>query len=121
MDVALPHGPDFFQFGSPERMRLALEEAGFADSTAFSFNQEWNVANADLYMDAILTGTVRAGAVLAAQSADATSAVRSYIAEYLTRFQTPAGGLASTEVVEFQHSPRCRFCGRVAVAIGPDG
>jgi SAM-dependent methyltransferase len=93
MDVALPHGPDFFQFGSPERLRSALEEAGFADSAALSFNQEWNVANADLYMDAILTGTVRAAAVLAAQSANATSAVRSYIAEYLTRFQTPAGGL----------------------------
>jgi hypothetical protein len=30
-------------------------------------------------------------------------------------------GLASTEVVEFQNSPRCRFCGRVEVAIGPEG
>jgi len=24
MDVALPHGPDFFQLGSPERMKAAL-------------------------------------------------------------------------------------------------
>ena len=32
MDMALPHGPDFFQFGSPERMRAGLEEAGFVDA-----------------------------------------------------------------------------------------
>ena len=36
MDVALPHGPDFFQFGSPERMRAALTEAGFTDAAAYS-------------------------------------------------------------------------------------
>ena len=29
--------------------------------------------------------------------------------------------LASTEVVEFQNSPQCRFCGGVEVVIGPDG
>ena len=37
MEVALPHGPDFFQFGSPERMWAALVEAGFADTDAHSF------------------------------------------------------------------------------------
>ena len=46
MDMALPHGPDFFQFGSPERMRAGLEEAGFADAAAYSFGQDWHVANA---------------------------------------------------------------------------
>ena len=30
MDMALPHGPNFFQFGSPERMRAALQEASTA-------------------------------------------------------------------------------------------
>jgi SAM-dependent methyltransferase len=93
MDVALPHGPDFFQFGSPERMRAALTEAGFADAAAYSFHQNWHVANADRYIESILTGTVRARAVLAAQSGDAAAGVRSYIAEYLTRFRASAGDL----------------------------
>ena len=93
IDVALPHGPDFFQFGSPERMLAALVEAGFADVEAYSFKQDWHVANADRYIESILTGTVRARAVLAAQSDAAADGVRSYIADYLTRFQTATGEL----------------------------
>lgn len=93
MDVALPHGPDFFQFGSPERMPAALTVAGFADVEAYSINQDWHVANADRYIESILTGTVRARAVLAAQSGDAADGVRSYIADYLTRFRAPNGQL----------------------------
>jgi SAM-dependent methyltransferase len=93
MDVTLPHGPDFFQFGSPERMLAALAEAGFADAEAYSFHQDWHVANADRYIESILIGTVRARAVLAAQSGAAADGVRSYIADYLTRFRAPTGQL----------------------------
>jgi SAM-dependent methyltransferase len=93
MDVTLPHGPDFFQFGSPERMLAALAEAAFVDTEAFSFQQDWHVANVDRYIESILTGTVRARAVLAAQSGAAADGVRSYIADYLTRFRAPTGQL----------------------------
>jgi SAM-dependent methyltransferase len=93
MDVGLPHGPDFFQFGSPEKMSAAFKEAGFADVEAYSINQDWHIANADRYMESILTGTVRARAVLAAQSGDAADGVRAYIADYLTRFRAPNGQL----------------------------
>jgi ubiquinone/menaquinone biosynthesis C-methylase UbiE len=93
MEVALPHGPNFFQFGSSERMRAALIEAGFADAAAHSFQQDWRVANTDRYIESILTGTVRAGAVLAAQSGAAADGVRSYIDDYLTRFRAPTGEL----------------------------
>jgi SAM-dependent methyltransferase len=93
MDVPLPHGPDFFQFGSPERMSAALAEAGFGDAAAYSFHQDWRVADADGYIDSILTGTVRARAVLAAQSGAAAAGVRAYIADYLTRFRSPIGEL----------------------------
>ena len=74
-------------------MLAALAEAGFADAAAYSFHQDWHVANADRYIESILTGTVRARAVLAAQSGSAAGQVRSYIADYLNRFQSPAGGL----------------------------
>ncbi len=93
MEFSLPHGPDFFQFGTPERMSAALEETGFADVEAYSFDQNWHVANADGYIESILTGTVRARAVLAAQSGAASDGVRSYIADYLTRFRAPTGQL----------------------------
>ena len=93
MEVALPHGPDYFQFGSPERMRAALVEAGFADTDAQSFQLDWHVANTDRYIESILTGTVRARAVLAAQSGAAAGGVRSYIGDYLTRFRAPTGEL----------------------------
>jgi SAM-dependent methyltransferase len=93
MEVALPHGPDFFQFGSPERLRSALIEAGFTDAAAHSFQQDWCVASTDRYIESILTGTVRAGAVLAAQSGAAADGVRSYIDDYLNRFRAPTGEL----------------------------
>jgi SAM-dependent methyltransferase len=93
IDVPLPHGPDFFQFGTLDRMRAALTEAGFADARAESFRQDWYVVDADGYIESILTGTVRARAVLAAQSGAAAAGVRSYIAEYLSRFRALAGGL----------------------------
>jgi len=93
MDVTLPHGPDFFQFGSPERMLAALADVGFVDTEAHSFDQDWHVAHADRYVESILTGTVRARAVLAAQSGAAADGVRSYIADYLTRFRAPGGEL----------------------------
>ena len=93
LDIALPHGPDFFQFGSVERMRSALNEAGFSDVSAFSFGQEWRLAGAEQYIDAILSGTVRARAVLAAQSRDAAVGVRAYITDYLARFSAANGEL----------------------------
>lgn len=94
MDGALPHGPDFFQFGIPERMVAALTEVGFTDAAAYSFSQDWHVADADRYIDSILSGTVRARAALASQSGAAATGVRSYIASYLARFQRPTGELA---------------------------
>jgi len=94
MDVALPHGPDFFQFGTPERMVAALTEVGFIDPAAYSFSQDWRVANADRYIESILSGTVRASAALSSQSGVTAADVHSYIANYLTRFRTPTGELA---------------------------
>jgi SAM-dependent methyltransferase len=92
-DIPLPHGPDFFQFGSPERLSAALTEAGFVDVKAHSFAQDWRINDAQQYIGAILTGTVRAGAVLAAQTGDAALGVRAYIADYLERYRAPGGEL----------------------------
>ena len=52
-----------------------------------------DVERAQQYIGAILTGTVRAGAVLAAQTGDAALGVRAYIADYLERYRAPGGEL----------------------------
>ena len=74
-------------------MRTALVEAGFADAEADSFNQEWHVANADRYIEYILTGALRARAILAGRSGTVVAGVHSYIADNLNRFRLPAGDL----------------------------
>lgn len=93
LDIGLPHGPDFFQFGTPGRMQAGLTEAGFVDVVAQSLSQNWHVASADRYIESILSGTVRARAVLAAQTGTSAAGVRSYIADYLARFKGSNDGL----------------------------
>lgn len=93
MDVPLPHGPGFFQFGTTARMLDAITEAGFTGVDALSVDQDWHVSGVDQYLDAMLKGTVRARAVLAAQTKEASANVRTYLADYLNRFRTPAGAL----------------------------
>ena len=110
IDVVLPHGPDFFQFGSPERMRAALTKTGFTDVEAYSFHQDWRVADAARYIDAIRTGTVRARAVLAAQSGSAEAGVSSYIEEYLVRFRAPTGGLIVPMPAIIGSGTRAAYC-----------
>jgi SAM-dependent methyltransferase len=93
VDVGLPHGPDFFQFGTRERMIAGLTNAGFAAVAAYSVAQEWRLPNEECYIESILTGTVRASAILAAQSGPAAAGVRDYIVEQLARFKTASGEL----------------------------
>ena len=45
-DVQLPHGPDFFQFGTEKKMTGALGEAGFLDVKATCFEQYWRMNSA---------------------------------------------------------------------------
>ena len=92
-NVPLPHGPDFFQFGTVAKMEAALVEADFTDVRGESFDQSWQVRDANGYVAAILDGTVRARAVLAAQTGLALADVHAYIAQYLTRFAASDGTL----------------------------
>ena len=94
LDVALPHGPDFFQFGTPAKMEMALAKIGFVTVAARSVAQTWYVDSADRYIEAILSGTVRARAVLAAQTGTAAAAVRAYLADHLERFRGSDGAYA---------------------------
>ena len=82
-DVPLPHGPDFFQFSTQDKMAAALREVGFSDSTASLHEQQWQVGSASEVLSAMQSGTVRARALLAAQSAAAIKAMLKFLEEKL--------------------------------------
>jgi len=78
IDVPLPHGADFFQFGTPEKMRAALNEIGFTNVDTTAFDQKWHVKSAADVFNAIANGTVRARALLEAQSESAMAGIRQW-------------------------------------------
>ena len=67
LDVPLPHGPDFFQFGDQENMATALVEVEFDDVMATTVAQAWRFESGTGLVDAVLRGAVRARALLLAQ------------------------------------------------------
>jgi len=83
LNVPLPHGADFFQFGTEDKMRDTLTAAGCtAVKTAF-LRQDWHVRSADQILQAILTGAVRSRALLAAQTETQIKAVKDFFEQTL--------------------------------------
>jgi SAM-dependent methyltransferase len=76
MDVDLPAGPDFFFFSNAERSFKALCGAGFVSPTFRQVPQVWRLSNPDELFVMLSAGTVRAGAMLRAQSPRARDAIR---------------------------------------------
>jgi len=93
LDISLPHGPDFFQFGTPTKMKHALAEVGFLAVEADFIPQKWTVNSADEVCDALRNGTVRASALLSAQSDAAIREIRAFFAATLARYRTETGQL----------------------------
>ena len=91
LDVPLPHGPDFFQFGSEKKMRAALTEIGFADVHANLIDLTWQVASAAQILHAIRVGAVRARALLEAQEADALINIEAALEASLSDVSNGAG------------------------------
>jgi SAM-dependent methyltransferase len=83
LNVPLPHGADFFQFGTVEKMRAALTEVGFADANATFIPQDWRVRSADQVLQAVLKGAVRSRALLAAQTEAEFKAIRGFFEQTL--------------------------------------
>lgn len=76
MDVDLPPGPNFFLFSDPAQCKRSLEAAGFRSARVTNVPQVWHVASPDVLMEAIMQGTVRAAALLRAQTPEALAAIR---------------------------------------------
>ena len=79
LDVDLPHGPDFFQFSDPDRLKGALLHTGFEKADIGNVPQFWEFDDAHGLVTGIMEGSVRAKALISAQSADARRAVENAI------------------------------------------
>jgi SAM-dependent methyltransferase len=76
MDVPLPPGPSFFLFSDPDQCERSLHAAGFRSATVIKVPQVWRMASPDVLFEAIMKGTVRAAALLRAQTPEALAAIR---------------------------------------------
>lgn len=76
LDVALPAGPSFFLFGDRDRCEASLSAAGFHSVTVRRVLQVWRLASVDRLYDAVEQGTVRAAALLRAQTREARARIR---------------------------------------------
>ncbi len=85
LDVPLPHGPDFFQFGDLDNMKGALAQTGFIDVDAVTVPLTLRLERATSFIDTVLQGTVRAKALLLAQSDTALSAINAATAQAIDR------------------------------------
>ena len=84
-DVALPHGPDFFQFGDPDSIRSAFVATGFSNVEAIHVDQTWRFGSSDGLFNAILRGSVRIRALLKAQDSSALATIRAAIEDGMSR------------------------------------
>ena len=91
-DVPLPHGPDYFQFSTNEKMQAALTEIGLSKVDTAFVDQRWHVNGSAQVLDAMNNGTVRARALLGAQSAAAAVKIRQFLEETLATMGNPGGG-----------------------------
>jgi ubiquinone/menaquinone biosynthesis C-methylase UbiE len=104
LEVGLPVGPNFWLYSDAAQSREALRDAGFASPTVRTVPQTWRLADPDQLYQLVRAGTVRAGALLRAQSPAAREAIRRDLREIVEtyragdRFELPMPALVATAV-----------------------
>lgn len=91
LSMALPHGPSVFQFSTLDTMRNALSRIGFTEVEAVHFKQGWQVKSGNAFLEALKVGTVRTGAILAAQTSDVLSKIAADFETALADLRTGDG------------------------------
>jgi ubiquinone/menaquinone biosynthesis C-methylase UbiE len=87
LDVGLPQGPNFFNYGDLKYSTEMLVRAGFTNVSATEVPLVWRVSSPDGIIEAISSGTVRAAAVLNRQSAENLVSIKQYLREQVSRFE----------------------------------
>jgi SAM-dependent methyltransferase len=87
MDVGLPTGPNFFLFSDPQQSERALMTAGFVSPSWRQVPQVWRVSDPDNVFRGIAEGSVRAAAMLRAQSPVARDAIKVAVRETVLAYR----------------------------------
>lgn len=91
LNVPLPHGPDFFQFSEPEKLRAALQDMQFHDTSVGTVELTWEIDDPLGMMTAILEGAVRARGLLRAQTVDQRNAISQAVMEDMLQHRSSDG------------------------------
>lgn len=92
LDVALPHGPDFFQFSDRKRLIAALTETGLAGTAAERVEQFMALRDERGLIEAVMEGGVRTRGLILAQTAEVRELIFAEIVDRMTRFADRDGG-----------------------------
>jgi SAM-dependent methyltransferase len=87
MDVGLPEGPDFFLFSERDSALRALEQAGFSSPAFRQSPQSWRIPHPDRFFSTFSEGSVRAAAILKAQTPAGREAIRAAVREALMKYK----------------------------------
>jgi SAM-dependent methyltransferase len=104
MDVGLPAGPNFFLFSDPEQSTKALLDAGFVSPSCRQVPQVWRLSDPDELFEVFTEGTVRAAAMIRAQSPLSIEAIRTALRDTVAMykrgdyFEMPAPAILATAV-----------------------
>lgn len=78
-DAFLPSGPNYYRFAEPDEASKTLEKAGFRAPKISIIQQTWKINDGKEMLEAIENGTVRAGALLRAQTPRAKEKIISIV------------------------------------------
>ncbi len=92
-DANLPPGPAFFRFSEPTECRSALAAAGFADVSIDENPQVWRLRSPAAFFDGMRASTVRAAALLRAQSAQNLARIRAEVEHEAAAYVVADGGI----------------------------
>lgn len=90
-DVALPHGPDFFQFSAEEKLKAALQETDFSRIAVGRVEQTWEFSNPSGLVASFVEGAVRARGLLLAQTGAVREAIEQAVIEGMQQFRNADG------------------------------
>jgi len=85
--VDLPEGPGFFRFGDEAECARSLGAAGFRRVSSLPLRLEWVLPSAEAFFTALFDATVRGGAILQRQPADAIERIRAAMLKACDRYR----------------------------------
>lgn len=91
LNVTMPHGPSMFQFSTFAKMHTLLSTAGFVNVQNKRHAQNWRLPSGAHFLRAAREGTVRTGAILAAQTDQAIATILKAFEDELSSCRTADG------------------------------